>query len=102
MQSALYRISSVAGMVLKIWFFTGLMFAFLLVAVILLAGETGEPMFLMLVVPGSLIGSLPALGVLAVGAVLVPRFISDFHKRWQLFLLMLGGILIMYGLGAFT
>lgn len=102
MQSALYRISSVAGMVLKIWFFTGLMFAFLLVAVILLAGETGEPMFLILVVPGSLIGSLPALGVLAVGAVLVPRFISDFHKRWQLFLLMLGGILIMYGLGAFT
>lgn len=100
MQSTLSsKFSSLALMAIYIWIRTALIFALLVISGFILLTKDDDIIGLLVVIPGSIIGSIPALVVLFVGAVIITRSLDLYAVRRRFFLLLLAGIVLVHSGG---
>ena len=100
MQSTLKeKLSPLALMALYIWIRTALLFALLVIAGFMLLAREEVSFGLLMLIPGSIVGSIPALVVLFVGAVIITRTLDTYAARNRFFILLLAGIILVHSAG---
>lgn len=100
MQSALKnKLSALAQMAIYIWIRTALIFALLLMVGFLLLLPEDDMSWLLALVPGSLVASIPSLVVVFVGTVIITRTLDQYPRRLKSFLLLLAGIVLVHSSG---
>ncbi len=89
-------ISSSALLAVSIWLKTALVFGILSIMGLLILSNEEVGIYILLLVPGSLLGSLPAFVLIFIGLILIIRFLPAYTSRLKCFVLLLTGILLIY------